>query len=415
MTVLTAAAILTLASQYSDWDPNVVVWLALDAGTGHGESSGRTDVVSADGKYVGLLQIDWRLHGYTVEELKDPAKNIAAAYKLYQAAGGWSPWPSAVKYPGFTQGRQAAMTDGICPFSRQVAGVTTYQPGPAPGGLPHVGFVDHAAGGFFGTMLRPDFWNGAGTSVHFAISRDGEIAQIVNIFDIAFAQGRLGPTVTWPPYAELQRLTGTGNPNSYGMVSTEHEDWTLVSGKATAVPGSQWTQAEYDADVKLKRWCIDEVKRVTGKDMVRFGLDSLAGHHMFDGVNRAECPGRFWRNEYRSRLFADLNAQEEDDMFTRFNAIAPSLQGKTAPCAVQLSDFNPAPPAGTKRLRIEVYINAQVSGDVQVKDSSGLYAGRVGWDGARYGVVEVDVSGGGFSLDGSGAIAQVGIVAVAVA
>ncbi len=189
------------------------------------------------------------------------------------------------------------MKRGICPFARQVFDVTTFSPG--NGG--RVGFCDHAAGGFFGTMLNPAFWNGAGTSVHFAISRDGEIAQIVNIFDTAFAQGRLGPRVTWPPYDAM----GSSNPNGY-LISTEHEDWTLINGKATAVPGSQWTDAEYAADIKVKQWCIGEVKRVTGEDLMRFGIDSLAGHYMFDGVNRAECPGRFWRDDYRRRLFNDL-------------------------------------------------------------------------------------------------------------
>lgn len=196
------------------------------------------------------------------------------------------------------------MANGICPFARQVYGVTTFSPG--NGG--RVGFCDHAAGGFFGTMLSSAFWNGAGTSVHFAISRDGEVAQLVNVFDTAFAQGRLGPSVTWPPYAAM----GSSNPNGY-LISTEHEDWTLVNGKATAVPGSQWTAAEYAADLKVKRWCIDEVKRVTGENLMRFGLDSLAGHFMFDGVNRRDCPGLYWTQDYRQRLFNDLT-QGEDDM-----------------------------------------------------------------------------------------------------
>ncbi len=39
---------------------------------------------------------------------------------------------------------------------------------------------------------------------------------------------------------------------------------------------------------------------------MRFGIDSLASHHMFDPVNRAECAGRFWRDEYHGRLFVDL-------------------------------------------------------------------------------------------------------------
>jgi hypothetical protein len=159
------------------------------------------------------------------------------------------------------------------------------------------------------TMRSAAFWNGAGVSTHFAVGRDGSIAQMVNIFDTAFAQGRLGPRVTWPPYEAM----GRANPNSY-LISTEHEDAETVGGRTRFIPGSEWTPAQYEADLQLKRWCVDEVRRVMGQDLLRFGADSLAGHFMFDGVNRAGCPGRFWQEEYRQRLYADLARPQEDPM-----------------------------------------------------------------------------------------------------
>lgn len=400
MALLTAAAVLALASQYSDWDPQWVTWQVLDAGTGHGESSGKTDALNPAGPYRGLMQI-WDANaerfGYAPLEMYDARKNLEVAHLLWLERGT-APWPSAVKYPG-----ASTMANGICPFARQVYGVTTFSPG--NGG--RVGFCDHAAGGFFGTMLSSAFWNGAGTSVHFAISRDGEVAQLVNIFDTAFAQGRLGPSVTWPPYAAM----GSSNPNGY-LISTEHEDWTLVNGKATAVPGSQWTAAEYAADLKVKRWAIDEVKRVTGENLMRFGLDSLAGHFMFDGVNRRECPGLYWTQDYRQRLFNDLTStQTTEEIMPRFNAVAPRLQKAQTPQVVQLTDFDQPLPS-CKRLKVEVYLN---SGRVILTDSDGRYAGRVGWDGSRYGVVDVDVSGGNFTINGdpNAELAQVGVVAYA--
>ena len=194
--------------------------------------------------------------------------------------------------------------DGVCPFAEWIPGVTTFN----PGHLDRVGFCDHAAGGYMSTMRRASFWNGAGVSTHFAVGRDGSIIQLVNIFDTAYAQGRLGPAVSWKPYQQM----GWSNPNMY-LISTEHEDWE----NGHAVPGSEWTQAQYDADLRLKRWCVDEVKRVLGKDLLRFGIDSLAGHYMFDSVNRAECPGRFWRDDYHGRLYADLTeapVNEADEM-----------------------------------------------------------------------------------------------------
>src|ERR1051326_7022706 len=85
----------------------------------------------------------------------------------------------------------------------------------------------------------------------------------------------------------------------------------MRNGVATAVPGSQWTDAEYAADLKVKRWVRDTLA-AEGVDVLRFGVDSLAGHHMFDPRDRAECPGRFWRDEYRQRLFNDLTSTEND-------------------------------------------------------------------------------------------------------
>lgn len=203
------------------------------------------------------------------------------------------------------------MTDGVCPFAHQVTGVTNFD----RGYVDRVGFCDHTAGGFYSTLIDPGFWQGAGVFVHFMIARDGRIAQGANIFDSPYAQGRLGPQVTWPPYDLMSRR----NPNGY-LISTEHEDAETVNGRTVFVPNAAWTPEQYAADLKVKRWCIEEVHRVTGKNLMRFGIDSLTGHHMFDGVNRAQCPGPAWRNEYRHQLYADLvqlPAEEEDDMLIK--------------------------------------------------------------------------------------------------
>ena len=207
--------------------------------------------------------------------------------------------------------------DGECPFAEQIRGVTTFN----PGHIDRVGFCDHAAGGYMTTMRRPSFWNGAGVSTHFAVGRDGSIIQLVNIFDTAYAQGRLGPQVAWPPY----QLMGGASPNLY-LISTEHEDWA----DGHAVPGSEWTPAQYDADLRVKRWCVDEVKRVLGKDLMRFGIDSLTGHYMFDGVNRVNCPGLYWTRDYRQRLYADLTedamSQEETNELADRRALSLVLR-----------------------------------------------------------------------------------------
>jgi hypothetical protein len=195
------------------------------------------------------------------------------------------------------------MTEGICPFAEWRGPLQPHTF--SAGSINRVGFCDHTAGGFYRTLRDPGFWNGRGYSVHFGISREGAICQLVNIFDRAYGQGRLGPVVTWPAYDLMSRV----NPNEY-LISIEHEDAVTVNGQTRFIPGSEWTTAQYDADLRVKRWCIDEAKRVMNQDLLRFDIDSLAGHHMFDGISRAECPGRFWRNEYRERLFNDLTKQE---------------------------------------------------------------------------------------------------------
>lgn len=269
------------------------------------------------------------------------------------------------------------MPDGICPFAEFIPGVTTF----SKGHVDRVGFCDHTAGGFLSTMRSASFWNGQGVSTHAAIGRKGQLVQLVNIFDTAFAQGRLGPSVNWPPYAAM----GKQNPNGY-LISAEHEDAETVNGGTVYVPNAAWTPEQYATDLKWKRWCIAEVKRVTGKDLLRFGIDSLAGHHMFDSVNRAQCPGPAWRNEYRARLYADLTG--DDDMFTRWNLEAnPSYwSGKplSGPSGFGIrSDFNL--PAEARSVELEVFLKA---GRVTVMD--GESSGRAGYiEGPGFGRVRV--------------------------
>ena len=259
------------------------------------------------------------------------------------------------------------MTDGICPFAEFVPGVTTF----SRGHVDRVGFADHTAGGFLSTMRNPGFWNGAGVSTHFAIGRKGQVVQLVNIFDTAFAQGRLGPRVSWPPYQAMNHQ----NPNGY-LISTEHEDAETVNGRTVFVPGAAWTPEQYAADLRVKQWCIDEVRRVTGKDLMRFGLDSLAGHYMFDAVNRANCPGPSWQREYRQRLFSDL--MEEDDMYHRHDGwglIGYSVgAGQTA--AINARETFKVP-AEAKRIDIEFL--SETGYGVLLHGTSREQAGRFGW------------------------------------
>jgi len=266
---------------------------------------------------------------------------------------------------------------GWCPFAFQVEELlsSAYDDGITD----KVGFVDHTAGGFYRTLKDVGFWNGQGYSVNFGIGLEGQICQIVNIFEIAYGQGRdcnrnpVGPTspgVTWPGFADM----GRHNPNGY-MISTEHEDAETINGQTKFRPGSSWSEDMYQADLKVKRWCIEEHKLHTGKALMQFGKDSLAGHNMFDPCSRAECPGRFWRNEYRDRLYADLVGAEDvyivkDQQAPFFNEL--KFNGPQRINAY--ADFNW--PAGTKLGRIQMLV---YSGFFDVLNGDGTLARTMGW------------------------------------
>lgn len=280
------------------------------------------------------------------------------------------------------------MPDGICPF----ATVRLVNGGYSAGYIDRVGFCDHAAGGFYTTLCDPNFWLQSGVLVHFGISRKGEIVQLCNIFDSPFAQGRLGPVVTWPYYYDTAKPYRQVNPN-YLFISTEHEDWELVNGSARAVSGSFWTEAQYDADLKVKRWCIEEVSRVKGLDLMQYEMDSLTGHHMFDGVNRANCPGIYWRLEYRERLYNDLTKVEEEEMFVRWGGEAnPGFWNGRIPAEAQgagaRNDW--MLPLEAKSIELEIFL---LSGAVDVMDGASTGKAFYAQAGFQHGRVLLDKDG----------------------
>lgn len=269
------------------------------------------------------------------------------------------------------------MPDGICPFAQVKLVDANY----ATGYIDRVGFCDHAAGGFYTTLTDPNFWKGAGVLVHFAIGRKAnQITQLCNIFNSPFAQGRLGPTVSWPYYDNPNKPYRRANPN-YLLISTEHEDWELVNGVARAIPGSQWTPEQYESSLRVKEWCIEEVRRVKGLDLMQYEIDSLTGHYMFDSVNRANCPGLYWARDYRQNLYLDIDG--EDEMYVPHNTWATKGiwggQGlKIAPGAtIELNaqyDFD----IPENAIGADIEFMAK-TGYTIVKHGNGYDAGRVGW------------------------------------
>jgi len=131
-----------------------------------------------------------------------------------------------------------------------------------------IAVVHHIAEGYFSTLTDPGFWLSRGSSVHFAVAKDGRVAQLVAIDNAAWGNGRVQHP-TWP------LLTPT-NPNLY-TVSIEHEGFT----------GDPWPIAQVDASIELTRWVCD----VAGIDP---SANTIIGHYRIDGVSRANCPGTGW-------------------------------------------------------------------------------------------------------------------------
>jgi hypothetical protein len=110
------------------------------------ESSGNPNVVGdtnlTPGGSVGLWQINLAAHPqYSAADLLDPQANANAAFALYQASGGFSPWttfktgayasllPSTALVPASvsdffdTSGASSNLVDGIDPTTLLIAGL----------------------------------------------------------------------------------------------------------------------------------------------------------------------------------------------------------------------------------------------------------------------------------------------------
>lgn len=377
---LTAAAVLQLVSAYP-WDADKAAWVVYQ------ESRNYADVISANGKYAGLMQVDYRLHGYSLEQMQDPARNIAAAYRLY-AASGWQPWPVASQYPGGGEQVAEVTPDGWLTWAERMQGRPVAGPGFNAGVNDVRGLVFHSAEGYAATMLSKESqWGYYSAAYPWHLS---------NLLD-----GRL---IQHYPFT-ARCWHGSAFNDSY--VGMENEGKT-PDGAAIgpALNGIQVANARR-VIASLSQWKGWTPKRPTSASDKTATLWQHSEVVRFGGSG-TQCPSG--RIPWAAILAAPI---QEDDIMVRFNATVPSARGKQAPFTVGIGDFDQPIPAGAKRLRIEIYIEKERAMPVQVFDSDGKYAFQVGWAGERYGCGDVYVDGGGFSIQGQAGIAQVGVVAIA--
>jgi hypothetical protein len=119
-----------------------------------------------------------------------------------------------------------------------------------------------------------------GVSAHFIVSKQGEITQMVSIYNSARANGLKWEGGRWknargkfvsPPWVNIIPQV---NPNLY-TVSIEHEGF----------PEDPRTPQMGDADVRLLRWIAGRLHLVYQPDR------SLIGHRDIDPVDKGFCPG----------------------------------------------------------------------------------------------------------------------------
>jgi hypothetical protein len=85
---LTRQALLTLATQARFPDPKLAAAIALAESGGVPGAVAQSPVEYS----VGLWQINTKVHPYSVQDMKDPRKNAAAAFQISKGGRDWRPW-----------------------------------------------------------------------------------------------------------------------------------------------------------------------------------------------------------------------------------------------------------------------------------------------------------------------------------
>ena len=96
-------AILAIATLAGFPDPKLAAAIAM------AESGGFANALARSSREisVGLWQINTMVHPYTVEDMREPMKNAAAAFKISKSGKNWKPWSA------YTNGRYKQFQTGV--------------------------------------------------------------------------------------------------------------------------------------------------------------------------------------------------------------------------------------------------------------------------------------------------------------
>lgn len=100
---LTKQAVLAIATQAGFPNPKLAAAIAF------AESGGVPGAILRSSREysVGLWQINLAVHLFDLDDMKDPIKNAAAAYKISKGGTDWRPWTT------YTSGKYKAFQNGV--------------------------------------------------------------------------------------------------------------------------------------------------------------------------------------------------------------------------------------------------------------------------------------------------------------
>jgi N-acetylmuramoyl-L-alanine amidase len=163
--------------------------------------------------------------------------------------------------------------------------------------------VNHVSVGSMTSMLNT-FENPANqASSHFAISREGDIVQYVQLDRAAWTQGIVPSRYQAARIGVVREMNC--NPNLYS-ISIEHEGYIdKQTGERRGIDGDL-TEAQFWATCWLHRYIKQAVFEQFGVE-ITLGPSNVVGHFQIDPVRKPNCPGpKFpWARLYAELAIAD--------------------------------------------------------------------------------------------------------------
>lgn len=126
----------------------------------------------------------------------------------------------------------------------------------------------------------------SGASAHFVVSKKGEITQLVDIKEAAWANGTSTDPTKKNFYgnSSLEIIRNRKTNANYYTISIEHEGF-YKDGYGALTP------EQLEATIWLHRYIIDEVKKIYGIE-IPIDREHIVGHYQIDPIRKPNCPGK---------------------------------------------------------------------------------------------------------------------------